>query len=362
MLATHPRASAMSPAARRLRLLVLGAFAALAITLLVNAARRPAVLVVHSQSERLPWIQGIDAGIDGVLNTQSGVRLQRIYLKAHDTQRLSQQVHDVHGFIARWKPGAVITVDGLAQTLVGRQYAGHASPEVVYSGIEDQARFLEQSRSANVSGIAERTSWAVVEDTLVKLARSQHGGGSAASQRSLRVALINDNGAASVEQARGFAAHRWTKAQPVGVWRCQTRAQWIEALEHIAQHADVVLIGDYRAMPVPAGADPAAWRRSFAVQALAQLPQPMMALSSYAVEDGIPLAVLPSPMEQGTVASHQTLRALGVAQAPLARHAYTREFALVANTEAMAARQLSLGALDGYYARLSSRVMGADKW
>jgi hypothetical protein len=122
----------------------------------------------------------------------------------------------------------------------------------------------------------------------------------------------------------------------------------------------MVLIGDYRTLPVPAGLPPAVWRRSLAAQAL-QVPLPMMALSSYAVEDGIALAVLPSPMEQGAVAARQTLRALGDGAAPIVRHALTEDFALVANTEAMAARHLSLGALEGYYARLSSRVIGVGK-
>lgn len=353
----------MPPPARLLRLVVLGAFAALAISLLWNAARRPAVLVVHSQSERIPWTRGIDAGIDDVLHAQSGVRLQRIHLNPRDTQRMAQQVDDVHGFIARWQPGALIAVDGLAQTAVGRHYAGHGRPYVVYSGIEDEERSLAQSLSANVSGIAERTPWPVVEDMLVKLVRSQRiAAGLPPAARSLRVAMINDNGAASAEEAQGFAAHRWTRATPMGVWRCATPDQWTQALAHIAQRADVVLIGDYRAMPVPAGVLPAVWRRNLAAQALAQLHQPLMALSSYAVDDGIPLAVLPSPMEQGAVAAHQTLRALHANMEPMARHAHTVDFALVANSQAMAARQLSLGALDGYYARLSSRVIGAGKW
>ena len=345
------------------RRLLLSAFVVLASSLLWKGARRPAVLVVHSQSEGVPWTQGIDAGFDAVFGVRKEVRLQRIYLNAHDTQRVADQVNRAHGFIARWRPDALITVDDFAQLAVGTRYVDQVSPQVVYSGIEDAGRSLATRAASNVSGIVERTPWAVVERTLLRLARPPDGSARQAnSGRPLRVAMINDGGAASDEEARGFALHPWAHAVPVGVWRCQTLAEWRTALHEIAHRADLVVVGDYRAIPVPEGTNAPIWTKQLATQALDALPQPMVALSYYAVRDGIPMGVLPSPMEQGAVAARYALRALSGSSAGsplLPQYSVTSEFALVVNPESMAQRRLAIGAVDAYYARLSSRMLGS---
>lgn len=358
-------------AARWARPFLLGALMLLAASLLWQGARRPAVLVVHSQSEGLPWTQGVDAGFDAVLATRKDVRLQRLYLNAHATERLDDRVSMAHGFIQRWRPDALIAVDDVAQSTVGTRYLGQPSPWVVYSGIEDAGRSLAGSGAPNVSGIGERTPWAVVERTLLRLAEAQDearargasagpGPGPVPRPARWRVALINDGGAASTEEALGFVQHPWTLAEPVGVWRCQTPAQWSAALRELAHRADLVVVGDYRSMPRPADAPALTWSRALVTEALAELPQPLVALSYYAVRDGIPVGVLPSPMEQGAVAARHALHALSAppgATEPSPRHAQTTEFALVINPESMAQRQLSVGSVEAHYARLSGRLL-----
>lgn len=360
MKAAHP-VGRLSLTVRRL--LVLAGFVALALSLLCLGARRHAILVVHSESERIPWIRGIDAGIDQFLLSRNGIRLQRLYLSGQDTSRAQEQIAGVHSFISRWRPGAVIVVDDLAQTAVGAAYAGKSSPRVVYSGIEDDARTLAQSTAANVSGIAQRTPWPVIERTLTHLATQAFGatGQAAPALRQPRIALINDGGSAADEEAHGFLAHPWLAARPIGVWRCTTPEAWHQALREIALKADLVVVGDYRSLPAPRGVPYGAWRRSFATKALETLHQPMLALSAYAVLDGIPMGILPSPIEQGAVAARSAMQRDVMplqAQGHRPQHALTQDFAMVINADAMAARKLSIGSLDAYYARLSARLLG----
>lgn len=339
--------------ARWPRRLATAGLLALAAALVWSGARRPSILVVHSQSERIPWTRGIDAGIDRAMRQAGAVRLQRIYLQDHGSGRaIAQQVAETHRSIARWPPDALMVVDDLAQSRIGAAYLDAAQPFVIYSGIEDHARTLAHSQRPGIQGIAERTPWPMVESTLLRLAPP-------GAPRKLRIALVSDTGPAAEEEARGFLAHAWQGAQPAGVWRCATLAQWLRALEEIARQADLVVIGDYRYLPAPAGRSALSWRLQLTQAALERLPQPMTALSAYAVMDGIPMGILPSPVEQGETATQLALLA---ATAPAAftatpRHLLTRNFALLLNPAQMQRRGLRMDALDTYYARVSRRFI-----
>ena len=74
---------------------------------------------------------------------------------------------------------------------------------------------------------------------------------------------------------------------------------------------------------------------------LAALPLPLVALSGYAVNDGIPVGILPSPQEQGEQAARLALAAARGAALPYRRRE-SREFIIHANPPLLAARQLAL--------------------
>ena len=345
--------------------LVLGAVLLLFGATLWLGARRPVILVVHSQSERIPWTHGIDTGIDRVLPPTKGVRLQRMYLQTQDGSSVSNQVHQTELFVERRRPDVVMLIDDLAQARLGSTLAAQGRPAIVYSGIEDPERSLANSTLPQIQGIAERTPWPMVESSLLQMARLS---ASAASPlpASPRIALISDTGPAAEEEAQGFAQHIWHTAQPVGVWRCASLDEWLRALDEIANKADIVVIGDYRYLQAPDGFRAQAWRERLAQAALERLSQPMTALSAYAVAEGIPMGILPSPVEQGEVAAQMALQAVQESGANLAsatmpehaRHAQTQNFALLLNQQQMAQRSLSVDAMNAYYARVSARLIG----
>lgn len=343
------------------RFWIVAAAMALVAGLVWSGASRPSVLVVHSQNERIPWIRGIDAGIDRVIDQSSAIRLQRIYLYGHSEERVSTQIVQAHGLIARWRPDVLLLVDDLAQARVGAAYVAGDRPQIVYSGIEDAQRTLARTPGTHIRGIAERTPWGIVERSLLRLTELSDAQMQEPAYRR-RIALISDAGPAADEEARGFASHRWQGAQPVGVWRCATLDQWQQALGEIAQQADMVVIGDYRNLPGPGNLSASVWRRLLAQAALERLKIPMTALSAYAVSDGIPMGILPSPFEQGEVAAQmavQVSRSSGSEfSAERGQHALTQDFALVVNRRQMELRRLSIGAMDAYYARVSGRLLG----
>lgn len=350
------------------RILVLAGLLSLIVIVTWLGARRPAILIVHSQNERIPWTQGIDGGIDRIIQPASAVRLQRFYLQGQDSAQITEQVQRANSFIERWKPDVLMVIDDLAQARIGVPFASKGRPAVVYSGIEDHERSLANSPMPQVQGIAERTPWLIVENSLLRLARLS-ASKPAPLLRQPRIALISDTGPAAEEEASGFNRHVWHSAQPIGVWRCATLEQWLQALNEIAKRADIVVIGDYRYLQVPEGYNALAWRKRLAQAALQHLKQPMTALSAYAVADGIPMGILPSPVEQGEVAAQIALQLVHHDAQPIQtglvsrhpQHARTQNFALLLNHEQMAQRELTVDALDSYYARVSSRLIGAKQ-
>lgn len=348
---------------RRRFLVALGVVAMVA-ALAWTGMRRPGILVLHSQNERIPWTRGIDAGIDRVLDPQSGIRLQRIYLQGDNAAQAVTQMAEIHGFIARWRPDVILAVDDRAQAQVGAAYLAQGAPQIVYSGIEDRERTLSRSAMPHVRGIAERTPWPIVERTLLQLAAPSSVQTPASDPpKPRRIALISDTGSAAEEEARGFTSHVWQAAQPVGAWRCATLEQWQQALDEIAAQADVVVIGDYRNLAGPEGVSRSVWRQLLASTVLERLRLPMTALSAYAVSDGIPMGILPSPIEQGEVAAQMALHVSRKGAAPAAlpeQHRLTQDFALILNPQQMQRRQLALGAMDTYYARISGRLIGGS--
>lgn len=327
--------------------------------LLIRAgAQRPSVLIVHSQDEHIPWTRGIDAGISHVLREPGPIRLQRQYLQRNQ-EKTHSTIAQANDFITQWKPNAVMLVDDLAQRSITSQYLTAPQTPTVYVGIEDHTQNLSNASENHIQGIVEKTPWPMIEDSLMRLWAQRQA---AAPRKPLKIALIADTGAAAQEEAKGFAHHSWKSMEPLGVWHCDSMAQWAAALDTIAKTADVVVVGDYRYMNAEHDYSPLAWRQLLAHMALSKLPQPMTALSAYAVADGIPMGILPSPFEQGEIAALMAQQSVRTSPPPdtplLSQHMQSQRFALLINTQQLHQRHLSVDALDSYFARLSARTNG----
>jgi hypothetical protein len=335
------------------RLLVVLVFAALGAALLWRSWQRPAILVIQSSTHEVPWVRGIDAGLHRAFDAVGGLRARWFYLD-HDDDRVDdrfqiRRLQQAHGLIDSWKPDVVVAVDAAAQTLVASRPADPSGPFIVYSGIESAGGQLASSTAAQVSGISERTPWPAIQTLLREIA----------IRRGLarpRIAIIAGPGDAAHEEITGFRTYDWGDWPVAGVWRSATLAEWEAQLEEVRRQADLVIVGDYRSLPRPFGWDRRRLRKAVVQRTLHALPQPLLALSVYAVRDGIPVSILPSPFEQGYEAAHMAVaRTRGDTPADL--HLSTRHFVVYTDEQELAARGIVLPPLYASYARAARTIL-----
>lgn len=313
------------------------------------AARRPLVLVVDSYAIGLPWARGTRAGVAEVLDPARDVRVRRISLDAGGLEGAPRAARagQARALIAASGPAAIILMDDVAQRELGSTLAGAYRGVLIAGGIAAHG-----PGTVTLDGIAEQTPWPAVQDLLGEFGR----------QRGIavpRVALINDTGAAGDEEAAGFTQHRWQGMQRAGVWRCADQAQWAAALAQLRTRADLVIVGGYADLALPAGLSPLAARRAVAASTLDALRMPVLALSGYAVADGLPVALLPSPREQGRQAALMALASLRGQPVPAAPSPGAGQFLVLADERALSARAMLLPELYASYARQARALFQA---
>jgi ABC-type uncharacterized transport system substrate-binding protein len=120
---------------------------------------RPAtkVLLIHSYHTGYPWVDAITRGVRMVLS-DANVDLQMYYM---DTKRrTSKQWKTAAGekacdLIKEWQPAIVIGADDNAQQYCLKKYAGQASPQIVFCGVNADLEKYGYPAS-NVTGVQEK--------------------------------------------------------------------------------------------------------------------------------------------------------------------------------------------------------------
>lgn len=321
-------------------------FACGAAAFTLQGLQRPLIIVVQSYAQHLPWTRGTAAGLHRVLDGARDVRVRWLYLDANQPGRdgyAQSKIDNAAALVAAARPQVLVAMDDRAQAGIAAPLLGRQAGWIIFGGIHDAGGALQNaaahpanpaSAGARVAGISQRTPWPAVQALLAEFARQK-------GVLQPRVALINDTSPAGDEESASFGAQRWQGMRVAGVWRCKDQAAWRAALDALRGRADLVVVGDYRGMPPPDGSDRLRARREVARMTLAALPLPLVALSGYAVNDGIPVGILPSPQEQGEQAALLALAAARGAALPY-RQRESREFIIHANPPVLAARQLAL--------------------
>jgi hypothetical protein len=318
--------------------------------------QRPLIVVVQSYGDNIPWTRGTNAGLHRELDNAKDVRVRWLYLDANHPRReghAPSTIERANAVIKSVRPQAIIAMDDVAQQQVANPLLGHYPRWLIFGGIQAADRNLQRSNVKAVAGVDERTPWRAVQTLLSQFAQ----------QKGLvhpRVGLINDASSAGDEEAAGFEAHAWQGMQVAGLWRCKDVAEWRAALSAMHGLVDLVVIGDYRTMPFAPGMDRLLGRQDIVRMTLAAVPAPVVALSGYAVDDGVPVGILPSPLEQGEEAARLALAAVRSGITPY-RYQESREFILHINGAALAARGLVVPELYASFARQVGALFHPDK-
>lgn len=331
--------------------IVCGVFLLGAAIFAIQGFQRPLIVVVQSYGDDIPWTRGTNAGLRRELDKAKDVRVRWLYLDAnqrHREGRVLSTVDRARMAIKSDHPQAVIAMDDVAQTQVANPLLGHFPGWIIYGGIEAADKELRHAKTQLVAGISERTPWTAVQRLLSEFARQK-------GVAHPRVGLINDTSSAGDEEAAGFQTHAWHGMQVTGLWRCKDVTEWRAALHAMQDSVDLVVIGDYRTMPFAPGTDRLRGRQEIVRITLAALPAPIAALSGYAVDDGVPVGILPSPVEEGEEAARLALAAVRHGKTPY-RYQESQEFILHTNQPVLTARGLVVPELYASFARQVSAL------
>lgn len=263
------------------------------VTLLVVVARlvvshkaeQTKILVVHSYSTDLAWVNDVDGGIRRALETAADQRDNGLNVRTHymnlrnhpDCNYYKNATAEVRFTLDDWKPEVIVLVDDLAQALVGfnqlqldpaADRAGMADalnawlagdrcptpsldffgldqpatapfPEVVFAGVNGGVTLYGYERADNVSGIYERKNYAALIETLKSLAAAYQGPMNG-------IMMLNDASATGVTENTNYLQQDWTPFNAYPPARARSFAQWQQAVADANAQDLMLLIANYQ--------------------------------------------------------------------------------------------------------------------
>ncbi len=260
------------------------------------------VLVVHSYHAEYSWVQGLDTGMDQVLQA-SGITVEKFYMdtkrKASDEWKVKTGQMAVEKMLAM-KPDVVITTDDNAQAFFAKNYAGKSDIQFVFTGVNgdpDKYGFP----AANVTGILER---AYADQTLDLLK-------SFMPQINAVVYLADDSATADLITPRIQAQAKNGKL-PIAVnsfERPSTFDQWKTVVKKYDQDPSIgaFLIPLYLTVKVAENGDRVP-PKEVMQWIVANTDKPVVGLWPFSTDHGALCAVVVDPVEHGRVAGEMAAK------------------------------------------------------
>lgn len=289
----------------RLAIICAGLLTVLLLAALVTFNhQKPRMLVLHGFSEEGPWEQAFNRGFEQELSRHLeplSVRWRYMmfsqYLSPRQWRAASLRSRE---FIDSWRPDVLVTVGEEAQAFVGRHYAGHETPKIVYSMGEDPELFGYRM-AANVTGVHE----SLPLDQMLDIFKFYNHSGP------LRIRALGVDDLTGQAEAQQVQAQDWGAHQLLGVELVKDYVAWQDRVQAMAGQVDVLLVlstgGLPRAQDQPEDVDPlelSAWTEQH-VDFLA------IGIRESYVRGGGVLSVVPSPVGLGGRTARHALQVLG---------------------------------------------------
>ncbi len=257
------------------------------------------VLIVHSYDPEYPWTERIDAGIRKGLGEISA-EVQTFYM---DTKRRSDEASKIAAgkkaaeMVTEWKPDVVIASDDNAQKYFASSYAGQATPQVVFCGVNGDANDYGYPAS-NVTGVLERPYF---EETLKFLAMLRPG--------FRRISLISEDSLTAMLASRYMRTTN-PSFEVRSSTMCNSFEEWQIAVKNAQDNADAIGINAYHSLK-RAGTDESVPPDEVIRWTLANSRVPVVGFLDFAIEDGALCGMVESPEEQGLRAGQLARMILG---------------------------------------------------
>lgn len=283
-------------------------------------ATKPRILVLHSASREMPWVERMDAGMRNALQrNRRPISVEWMYMgvNAPDARDVREARAEAQRAISRGDPDVVIAVDDEANALVGRDYVSRGGvdrgdvdrgdvdrerPRILYVSIDRPAAAYGYPGAPNVTGISDALPWAAVRDVLTDVFGDRP-----------RIAVLgvdNESGRAELDQLRRFD---WGPVTVGAADLVATAPAWREAVTRSAG-ADALVVLSVQSLPDGDGGQvPAAELSRWTQESAGPLP---IGTSVDFVADGGALSFSPPPDSYGEQAIELALDWLDTRRTP----------------------------------------------
>jgi ABC-type uncharacterized transport system substrate-binding protein len=288
---------------RGLRGVLVFGFLVIAFVLLAGLHwSKPRILVLHSFDETVRSVVKTNEGINRILAAnRQPVSVRWHYLGMNhlpdEAGRRIAALTAERG-IEQFAPDIIIAVDDEAQLYVALRYIDDPKIKLVFTAIDQKPKDYGYIGKGNVTGISEVLPLAAISETLLH----------ARNGKAARIAVLTSpttTGLARLQQIEQFS---WAPHTLVSVESLQDFASWQMAVNNVAESADLILVLDHQGVQkqqsnrsLVSGAEITQW--------LNQHSKPLpLGLSSDYVEQGGVLAIYPSSLEMGELATVYALK------------------------------------------------------
>ena len=194
-------------------------------------------MILHSYSSSMPWVQGLERGVDSVFKDKRYIDIRSFYMNSkfkHDKAYLKRRSKEAIDLIRRYKPDVLIVFDTDAQQWVVNKLMGKYDGAMVLAGVISTSDLKVFENAPNITGIVEKIPVKVVMETLSLMLPNKN-----------RIYYLSDNSTPAKQLECDIANENWNTFNLVAHKRVQTLAQWKRSILEAQDKSDVILLSTY---------------------------------------------------------------------------------------------------------------------
>jgi len=314
---------------------------------------RPRILVVQSYFNDYSWTRDIDAGIRRALNNPTAytVRWHYLDLKRHTDEPFRKRAaNSAIKVIEDWKPDVILAVNDAAQQYVAKNYVNHPTIKIVYAAINGEPSKYGYDKANNVTGIVERKALVALRETMIEVAKAK---GIAADK--VRFINIGDRSDSILANERYILEQDWAPIKLVDSKLVASFDEWKKVVIDAEKTADFIIFANYRnLLKTPGKAKNFVSAKTVMEWTEKNSVAIPLGMQGFNVEDGAPISVGPSPLEQGEI-SGDMAEAIILGKAPKdIPTESTRQYVVYMSESKLKARKLTIPAIHEAFARAAN--------
>jgi len=292
---------------------------ALMVLIIVHKNNTPRILVIHSYNVDYSWTRDVNIGLNRKLkgNHDIIVRFHYMDLKTNPGEEFRRKAKaTAHKLIQTWRPDIIILFDDRAQELVAKNTCREDKQEpnfkeyndihIVFGGVNSRKDCYDYGTN-KVTGIFERKPLEALRQLLIQIGRNR-------KLEKPKIAFLGDESPSIKSEISTYSQFRWKDLVWLGDKQVNTLEKWGKQVEELSLQADILLVTNYRQLKENKKEETNFVEPKKVMMKTLQnfkrdgFQLPVVGMNYFNVDDGAPIAVGPSPYEQGSEAGEAALQ------------------------------------------------------